>query len=192
MTALSTEWQRKWLRLDAVSSDVQKMANEVQAYTKRFSNRGTNRLLVVSGNTGGGKTHVARCIEDWASAVAITLWTTGKWNKPPVVDFVNWSSVVELEQREWTGFISDCERTDLLILDDVGSETDPFKSGKPIERLRYVLSRREMRWTVITTNVGPADWTARWDARVTDRLMRDSQVIIAPSQSYAIARRRAA
>jgi len=192
MTPLETTWQRKWLNMDATSPGVQQMATAAQSYAVRFAAKGPKRLLVVSGATGAGKTHLARSLYHWAQSVAITLWTEGKWQAPPIADFIEWSNLVKLDAREWRDFLFDTDRTNLLVVDDIGSEVDQYKSGEPIERLRLLLSRREDKWTVVTTNVSPLVWQKTWDARVADRLMRNSQIIVTSAESYALVSRKAA
>ena len=70
-----------------------------------------------------------------------------------------------------------CAET-LLIVDDIGAESDRFKSGKSTDALAYLLTRRQGRgFTMLTTNIAPTAWASRWDARVEDRLLRKSTVV---------------
>jgi hypothetical protein len=62
---------------------------------------------------------------------------------------------------------------------------DPYKSGLPAVLLAMLLSARERKWTMMTTNIAPEGWAARWDKRVEDRLYRNSrQVILREATSY--------
>jgi len=65
----------------------------------------------------------------------------------------------------------------LLLLDDVGAEVDRYKSGEPTERLRALLDARAGHFTVISTNLPPAMWSIRYDARVEDRMLRNSIIV---------------
>lgn len=84
----------------------------------------------------------------------------------------------------WLDEVRGCS---LLILDDVGIETDVFKSGLPTARLCELLNERVGKFTVITTNVPLGSWAPRWDARVEDRLLRDSMVFEMAAPSFTIA-----
>ena len=60
----------------------------------------------------------------------------------------------------------------MVFLDDVGSETDKFKTGEPAERFRIVLEICEKRFLLVSMNVSPTLWTSAWDSRVNSRLQR--------------------
>jgi DNA replication protein DnaC len=66
---------------------------------------------------------------------------------------------------------------DLLFLDDVGAESDKFKTGETVDAICQLLSRREGRWTVISLNYGPDKWVSRFDPRVSDRLWRQTELL---------------
>lgn len=59
-----TIWQRKWVKLDCWHPDVQKIATEAERFAGRwFRNRqDCEKLLVLAGHTGCGKTHCARAV----------------------------------------------------------------------------------------------------------------------------------
>jgi DNA replication protein DnaC len=71
--------------------------------------------------------------------------------------------------------LGDMFEVDLLVIDDIGAEHDPSKSG--VNKLCQILSRRETKFTVITSNISPAHWPERFDTRIADRLLRNSEVI---------------
>lgn len=69
-------------------------------------------------------------------------------------------------------------RAEALFIDDVGAETDKFKTGDGIEELRLMLDEREKKgWTVMSTNVKKAMFGVRWDSRVRDRFLRGWTII---------------
>lgn len=83
--------------------------------------------------------------------------------------------------------MDDAFENDLVILDDIGAETDQYKSGIPNDKLCQILSRREKRFTVVTTNIAPQNWMERFDGRINDRLCRNSVILdISGVPSYAI------
>ena len=93
----------------------------------------------------------------------------------PSVSFIHWPEVAQdIRERKFAS-IADMKQEDLLVLDDVGAEQDPFKDVAAT--LCQVMSRREERFTVITSNVPIEKWPERFDTRVTDRLLRNSELV---------------
>lgn len=76
------------------------------------------------------------------------------------------------------GVMDDLIGCSLVALDDIGAESDRFRSGLSLDRLTQVLTRRcDARiYTLITTNIMPIDWEGKFGARVADRLLRGSTV----------------
>jgi DNA replication protein DnaC len=71
--------------------------------------------------------------------------------------------------------MQDCIDASLLALDDVGAETDRHHVGTG--KLCQILSRRERRFTIVTTNIQPDFWEVKFDRRVSDRFLRNSIVV---------------
>ena len=85
--------------------------------------------------------------------------------------YADWPKLVEItDDAEYEDAARDLREADVVLLDDVGAETDRFKSGAPTSRLRRILSDLENRWVLITTNLMPDQFLGRWDARVASRL----------------------
>ena len=80
--------------------------------------------------------------------------------------------------------MEDAFNADLVVIDDVGSENDPWKVCA--DKFCQILSRREKKFTVVTTNVTPEQWTERFDGRINDRLMRSSVVNQLSAESYSL------
>jgi len=185
-------WIDSYLTLDNTGPELLAAAQAVKAYcADLLRNRGENRLLVLYGETGTGKTHIARSLFWWFRAVALMSWEKGWWRpNVPSALFRTWAEIADEESTERaTALLNDARDCGLIVLDDVGTEVDRFKSGLVIERLRDLLSRRDKpsRWTVITTNVGPEWWAEKWDMRVADRLLRGSRVVsLAGVKSHAV------
>lgn len=108
-------------------------------------------------------------------------WERGHYSSPPGSLFIQWQEVCDrLEDSRASMVYELAEAIDvpLLVVDDIGAESDRFKSGKGIDALCYLLTRRQdSGFTLLTTNVLPARWKERWDARVDDRLKRNSEVV---------------
>lgn len=85
--------------------------------------------------------------------------------------WINWRNIAEADDEDdFKDAIYEVRECSLLIIDDLGSETDRFKSGIPMSRLRQFLAEIEKRWIVITSNQTLAELTGRYDSRVVDRL----------------------
>ena len=104
---------------------------------------------------------------------------SGRWPAiMPGVMRCTWSDIADATSEQKGGLFTDTSTADLLSIDDVGSEVDQFRSGRPTENLREMLEVRHHRrgFTIITTNIPPGEWATRWDSRVADRLIRKSYV----------------
>lgn len=96
-----------------------------------------------------------------------------------------WPAVVDAIRNKELGSVEEGIGVDGLILDDVGADDDPFRQSA--DKLCQILSRREFKFTVITTNIEQKDWAEKFEARIVDRFMRNSIVVnldIVPS--YAL------
>lgn len=166
--------------MEVTSQEVQNLADEACTWRKRFAQNKKERgqHFLICGNSGTGKTHVSERLYRWCRSVAISLWDMSFWPKPPRVEMFEWSKVVFLNADEWKRWLDDRGDTGVLFLEDIGAEVDRFKTGEPTERLRELLNDFKHRWMFITTNVMPEKWSAKWDERVADRLLRDTQVFV--------------
>lgn len=165
--------------LEVTHPEIQQMANTVERWLAQFvkAERKTEKMLIVAGPTGTGKTHVARNIKRLAGRLAFPIWESGQWSHPPRVQLFEWARVVFMEYRNFTEWMEEVEEADMLFLEDVGAEVDRFKSAEPTERLREVLNLFENKWLFITTNLMPEQWPIKWDDRVSDRLFRNSKIV---------------
>lgn len=74
---------------------------------------------------------------------------------------------------------------ELIVLDDVGAENDPWKVCA--DKLCQIMSRRESKFAVVTTNAAPDKWTEVFDGRITDRFLRNSVLVdLSGVPSYAL------
>jgi DNA replication protein DnaC len=172
-----TAWQRKWLDLECHHSAIQQLAGEAQEWAFRwFRNVPVKSLLVIHGETGCGKTHVARRLYEYARAAASMAWQKGHHQSPPSVVAMKWpecvASMIDHGEDAWV--LDACE-AGFLWLDDIGAENDPWKKGA--DRLCQILSRRETKFSVVTTNIASAQWPERFDIRIADRLFRNAAVV---------------
>lgn len=181
MTTLRTPWQRRILALQATHPSIQRMADATEAYAAGMMSGDHRKRLVIIGGPGNGKTHVLECLWLWHRSIPVSRWPRG--NKDGNTDgfaceFVDWPGLCRRAQKDGEdGQWLDAQQCGLLLLDDIGSEVDGFKSGEPTTLLRALLGARQQRWTVVTTNIPVANWRRSWDERVADRLFRDSRIV---------------
>jgi DNA replication protein DnaC len=178
-----TEWQNRNLHLRGDHPKLKEMADHAQNLAKWFAANDACApcVLVICGDSGTGKTHTARALYNWAREKSGRL--------PVSVEFHSWPETCDAVSEGYTGIMRDLMEADFLALDDIGAETDKYKTGEMVDKLCQVLSRRENKYTVITTNVSPDRWNAKFDARITDRLLRNSTVCdLVGVPSYAVQR----
>lgn len=165
------------------------MADRVEAFCARWVRRAPGpTLLVLAGGTGCGKTAAARRAVAWARAIGVEALSRG-WASVPSASLVAWSDLASPECVRGDLFadrLRELRDESLLVLDDVGSEIDRFRTGAPIERLRRVLDERRGRHTIVTTNFGPSEWGTAWDVRVADRLCRDAEIVLLDAPPYSL------
>lgn len=175
-------WQDKWLKLERNHPQIDELADAVQFWCFDIvRNRKNMPLLLITGDNSTAKTHCLKRAFKYIRAVSMFGYECGRWPRPIDVQSFNWSHLTKTKDDL---VLMSAAESDVLLLDDVGAEPDQYRSGEPIERLRNLLGERESRFTMITTNIPPAMWTARWDARVNDRLLRNSRIIALNMESY--------
>lgn len=179
-----TDWQQRHLQLQPHHPKIQELADAASNLAKWFANaeRMTHPVnLVICGNSGTGKTHTARALYRWARTYSGRLGA--------VIDWFSWPEACDAVSDGYSGVIADMTAADLLFIDDIGAETDKYKSGIMLDKLCQVLSRRENEFTVLTTNIGMENWESKLDVRITDRLIRNSVVIdLSDVPSYSVKR----
>lgn len=94
------------------------------------------------------------------------------WPRPISVSFFDWSSIALYDREDQDQSFLEAHECDVLLLDDIGTEIDKFKTREPVERLRQLLGAREGKYDLITTNIPVEKWAKVWDNRVDDRLLR--------------------
>lgn len=190
---MSDPWVTKWLRVEITSPEVSRACEAVKRWCVGCARRNdTPRLLVITGNTGTGKTHLARCAQSYLDAVSVYAWEHGYWSRPMSTAWYPWPSTVEQlnDSSARSRWEQEMSSTTAVLMDDIGAEVDRYKTGHVTAILRNALDLRARRFTLVTTNIAPDAWTSTWDARVADRLLRDSVIVsLANTQSYSIVKR---
>lgn len=188
MNPLRNKWQQKRLAMDVTHPEVQVMADAAEVFCRLwFKNDHSKPMLVLAGNPGCGKTHVAKAVYKFAVKMAMAAFDSRAWGERSVPSSrcLSWPLVCSEINEKRYGLVEDLIDHDLAVIDDVGAENDPWKVCA--DRLCQILSRREGRFTLVTTNIQPKDWAERFDARISDRLFRQSMVVdLSQVPSYSI------
>lgn len=169
-----TAWRSKVIKLDeSHHPKVEELSKWIERFIKGASINTESKpmQLVITGPPGVGKTHAAKRIKRWFDAWSIDLWYHKKWDHPPNAAFIDWASLCEKKNEDaFEDALNEINGSDIVILDDVGSESDRFKSGESTSRLRRALSRCEYKWLYVNANFAKPQWESKFDVRVADRL----------------------
>jgi DNA replication protein DnaC len=193
MRPLETKWQRKWIGLDVTHKLVQEAGSAAERFCMEwFDNITSKPVIIFAGESGCGKTHIIQAIQIFCMAAAMRAFTAGKWGttQVPSIVYYSWPEIcVEFNAKNYSA-AEDAAAASLLILDDIGAENDPWGICK--DKLCQILSRREFKFTAITTNIKPEAWSEKFDARIEDRLLRGSVIkSLFGVESYAVVSRSA-
>jgi DNA replication protein DnaC len=177
--------------MNCLHPDLQFAADEVQFFCNRWMLGNQNEsMLILIGEPGCGKTHLLRAVERFArGAQAMAHQKRSERSqdvraKVPSVMYAYWPTIASdlAKGHDWP--MQDATDADLLLWDDLGSESDPWKNIS--DRACQILSRRERKFTLITTNIGQQNWETRFDSRINDRLLRNSIIVdLSAVPSYA-------
>lgn len=181
----SVDWRKIHIKLDeSHHANTAKLALWCEMFIKRFAHKAF-RQMILCGSMGCGKTHGAKSIVQFAEAYSVDLWYSGKWHKPPRAVFIDWAEVCEKEKPEaFEDVLYEIKRSDLVVLDDVGAESDRFKAGVGVSRLRRALECCEHKWLVVTCNYQAVQWPDKFDMRVADRLRALKYLDLTGTPSY--------
>ena len=170
-------WRDRNMAGWVVTADsLEKLLGEAEAFAKSaITGKASGEILIMTGPPQTGKTRLGRQVLMFWRHAKVRAWELGHWgDSVPSVGWCNWSDFAEIDPRDRDGAWDDVAKSDLAVIDDLGSEVDRFKSGRPTENLRLMLEDRfkGKRATVITTNISPKEFSTRWDSRVGGRLAR--------------------
>ncbi len=161
---------------------LRKMAHEIYSLAQDIYHRqNQGRTLVIYGPNGCGKTMAARGLKAWFDVIRYNLKCVpietedGMDMRVPNCVYRMWPAVVKGFKQEQFLIVDYLMTEFLAIIDDIGAEHDPSRFGA--EELYLILSRREDKFTIITTNISPAEWEQKFERRIASRLLRNSTII---------------
>ncbi|MDE5619217.1 MAG: ATP-binding protein [Ruminococcus sp.] len=140
---------------------MEKILDAMKRYAKNFTEH--SKSLLISGKTGLGKTHLSLAIANMVLEKGYSVVYDSAANILHEIEKEHFS-------REHISEMTDLVmETDLLILDDLGTEhTTPFYSSTIYNIINTRLNRAKP--TIISTNLSKYEITNRYDARVSSRL----------------------
>jgi DNA replication protein DnaC len=144
------------------------LLSAAQAYVESFNLQNKSKYfgLFFAAPTGAGKTHLATAI---LKAVILKGYTGIYCNIPRLLEMLR-ELMFNRADYDDRGFLARCENADLLVLDDLGTET---VTGWVQDRLYLLVNRRyeDMGRTIVTTNCNEATLRERIGERVESRLI---------------------
>lgn len=168
---INTKKWAEWLRIELCGdSQLERMVDRAATWATRIRANHAPQWLVLMGNSGVGKTHVATRLWKWIKTRP-DFATAGAY----IPQRIYWPQFVEdLRSGEAYGRFRDMMEWNYLFLDDVASER---LSEFSTEKLHNLLGARVGKWTIITSNKGMGD-IARLDPRIASRFLRDGSEIV--------------
>lgn len=169
------DFRRFFIRLDETTHPkVAAIARWTEAWIKAAATNDAaakSKWMVLSGSPGCGKTHAIKAAYRFLRDHNGMLWP--RYYRSPVnVVCYTWSRIVGLGPLSWNDIEEEVRAAKIVLVDDIGSEVDRYKSGEPAERLRSFLELAAPKWLAMTTNVLRKDFAHTFDARVQSRLER--------------------
>jgi len=139
-----------------------------RAYVESFNLEDKSKYfgLFFAAPTGAGKTHLATAI---LKAVILKGYRGVYCNVARLLELLR-ELMFDRAHYDDAGFLARCEEADLLVLDDIGTET---VTGWVQDRLYLLVNRRyeDMGRTIVTTNCDEATLRERVGERVESRLI---------------------
>lgn len=160
----------------------QKSFNYMKEWCGKFNSKSSTNVIL-SGSYGTGKTHLAK-----ASLYALR-------HKGFFVIFVQADRMLEMflassptteygdDHKDALRLVSDLERADLVIMDDLGSQTTKTESDYFKDRFRALMDRMRGRY-IITTNSDKTQLRERLGDAIMSRLLENSMVLTMTGSDY--------
>lgn len=152
-----------WQEPPAMPDAVRAMHDAAQSILCRMAAGHQATWLTFIGQSGCGKTHLAKAIR---AVARDQLFMRAQW----------WSvaSIADKLRAGEYGLLDWLAELDFLALDDLGAE---YSTDFSRAKLTHLMDRREHKWTVITSNLSLKEIGDTMDCRVSSRINRNGVVI---------------
>lgn len=159
------------------------MVRESALFCMRMKAKKEPYWLSFLGQSGAGKTYLAKRIFKWHSTCGhFGDTSTQQSGLPEVVyarDWCWWPKLAGLlKGNDGYGRLRDTEAAIFSVYDEIGAGLD--KSGHVTDCLANALCSRVGKWTIITANKTFEEVYAQLDPRVASRMIRDGSVMLQP------------
>lgn len=167
------------LKLLRTAPELEALETKVRAWCHRMIyGPPEKRHFILVGPTGTGKSHTALAAKDYLADALLWAWRGELIIGRMGVAMINAPEIVDMSDDHFGYWLEGLAHKKVLFLEDIGTETDQYRSGLPRKRLYQVLEHFAGQWLFITTNVPEEGWIEKWDARVEDRLHRSADIAV--------------
>lgn len=173
MGSESPEFRRKVIKMDEVwDPRALRLAQFAEGWIKRAARGEPPQLRVLVGPVGTGKTTALLRARAFLESHACDIYDCGYCapDRIPSCMYASWPKRATMDARQFDDWFDDASAAQWIILDEVGGETDRYRSGEAVERLQRTLRLAKTKWMLVSTNVPIKLWSERFDERVADRL----------------------
>ncbi len=153
-----------------------------EKYANAFPSTKINNLIL-SGNVGSGKTHLAKCI---FKTVTLNGYNTLFLSATELNNIFIKMHVGEIDRAFAMEMLTDC---DLLVIDDLG--TEPLYKSVTVDYLLSIISYRIQRKKhfIITTNLTNEELYSRYNERLLSRLSNSNETLFMPFKNLDLRRK---
>lgn len=133
--------------------------------------------LLFTGQTGTGKTFLAECIARELIQIGKTVAFV---SAAAMFDKINESKMVHFGEDNQDDYFGLLKEADLLIIDDLGTETPSEAKLSNLLQLLNVRARLDQmspHKTIISTNLKPAEIRNRYDDRISSRIIGSFMIL---------------
>lgn len=167
---------------------VKKLAIEAERFSRAClrDDRSRGHWVAFVGQTGTGKTMVAKAIHAYVGSRQILAWSVG-WlpdTRLSAPVYLDWPMLCRKDSSVFDARLDEFVGAHLVVIDDLGAESEKFKNGESQERLLEVLQQSKDKWLIVTTNVLPIRWREVFGQRCADRLLAGNHVDLSGVPSY--------